>query len=108
MQDVLFRKNKFSSFVCFWFGTYYALFLECFDLQVLPEIPYSEYWVLAKIWAWNSLHKICNKCFIHHCQGRNEDSSLCVKLFDFFPNWILIYLTSNLSHFVLNSVETLT
>ena len=32
---------------------------------------------------------------------------LCVKLFDFFPGWILICLTWNLSHFVPNSVEIL-
>ena len=33
---------------------------------------------------------------------------LCLKLFDFFPTWILIRLTWNLSRFVPNSVETLT
>ena len=33
---------------------------------------------------------------------------LCVKLFDFFPSWILIRLTWNLSRFVPNSVEILT
>ena len=33
---------------------------------------------------------------------------LCVKLFDFFPGWILIRLTWNLSRFVANSVEILT
>jgi len=33
---------------------------------------------------------------------------LCVKLLDFFRGWILIRLTWNLSHFVPNSVETLT
>ena len=33
---------------------------------------------------------------------------LCVKLFDFFPVWILIRLTRNLSRFVPNSVEILT
>ena len=32
----------------------------------------------------------------------------CVKLFDFFPGWILIRLTWNLSRFVPNSVEILT
>jgi len=31
---------------------------------------------------------------------------LCLKLFDFFPKWILIRLTWNLSRFVPNSVET--
>jgi len=31
----------------------------------------------------------------------------CVKLFDFFPGWILIRLTWNLSRFVPNSVEIL-
>jgi len=33
---------------------------------------------------------------------------LCVKLFDFFPVWLLIRLTYNLSSFVPNSVEILT
>jgi len=33
---------------------------------------------------------------------------LSLKLFDFFPRWILIRLTWNLSHVVSNSVETLT
>jgi len=33
---------------------------------------------------------------------------LCLKLFDFFPRWILIPLTWNLSHFVPYSVEILT
>jgi len=33
---------------------------------------------------------------------------LCVKLFDFFPRWILIRLTWNLLRFVPNSVEILT
>jgi len=33
---------------------------------------------------------------------------LCLKLFDFFPRWILIHLTLNLSRFVPNSVEILT
>jgi len=33
---------------------------------------------------------------------------LCLKLFDFFPSWILIRLTWNLSRFVPNSVKTLT
>jgi len=33
---------------------------------------------------------------------------LCVKLFDFFPRWILIHLTWNLSRFVQNTVEIFT
>jgi len=33
---------------------------------------------------------------------------LCAKLFDFFPRWILIHFTWNLSRFVPNSVEILT
>jgi len=33
---------------------------------------------------------------------------LCLKLFDFFPRWILIRLTWNLSRFVPNSVKILT
>jgi len=32
----------------------------------------------------------------------------CVKLFDFFPGWILICLTWNQSRFIPNSVKTLT
>jgi len=33
---------------------------------------------------------------------------LCMKLLDFFPRWILIRLTSNLSRFVPNSIKILT
>jgi len=62
---------------------------------------------LAEIWAPDSSHKIRNKFFIHQCPGWKE-VRLCVKLFDFFPGWILIRLTWNLSRFVPNSVKILT
>ena len=39
--------------------------------------------------------------------GWKKSLSLCVKLFNFFPDWILIRLTWNLSRFVSNSLETL-
>ena len=44
--------------------------------------------------------------FITASDGRKV--GLCVKLFDFFPRWILIRLTWKLSRFVPNSVEILT
>ena len=108
------RRKKARTF-CFWktsfvhsqSGTYYALLLEYFGLKFFPDIHYCVYWVLAEIWAPNSSHGICNKLFIHHCQARKEGSFVSETVW-FFPRWILIRLTWNLSCFVPNSVETLT
>ena len=61
-------------------------------MKFLPYIRHCVYWVLAKIWDPNSSHKICNKCFIHHCQGWKEDSFVCETVF--FPRWILIRFVS--------------
>ena len=88
-------------------GTYYVLLLGYLDLKFIPDICHYVYWVLAEIWAPNSSHKICNKFFIHHCQSLKECSFLCETVW-FFPRWILIRLTWNLSRFVPNSVEILT
>ena len=61
---------------------------------------------MAEIWATNSSNKICNKCFIHHCQGLKVSSFWCETVW-FFHRWILIRFTWNLSRFVPNSVEIL-
>jgi len=100
-----FRK---TSFVHSRSGTYYALLLGCFGLKFLPDVRHYVYWVLVEIWGPDSSHKIGNKFFIDHCQGRKEGSFVCVKLFDFFRGRILVCLTWNLSRFVPNSVEILT
>jgi len=60
-----------------WYETYYALLLEYFGIKFLPHIRHCVYWVLTKIWAPNSSHRICNKFFIHHCQRRKEGSFVC-------------------------------
>ena len=99
-----FRK---TSFVHSRSGTYYFLLLGCFGLKSLPDVHHCVYWVLAEIWAPDSFHKIDNKIFIDHCQGWKEGSFVCETVW-FFPRWILIRLTWNLSHFVPNSVEILT
>jgi len=62
---------------------------------------------LAEIWAQNlSTRFAINFWFITAGVGRKV--GLCVKLFEFFPRWILIRLTWNLSRFIPNSVEILT
>ena len=99
-----FRK---TSFVHSRSGTYYALLPGYSSLKFLPDIVRCVYWVLADIWDPNSSHRICNKFFIRHCQARKEGSFVSETV-DFFPRWILIRLTWNLSCFVPNSVETLT
>ena len=99
-----FRK---TSFVHSQSGTYYSLLLGYFGLKFLSDICHCGHWVLSEIWALTSSHKICNRFFIHHCQGW-KNVRLCVKLFDFFPRIILIRLTWNLPCFVPNSVEILT
>ena len=99
-----FRK---TSFVHSRSGTYYALLLGYFGPKYLPDIRHCVYWVLAEIWA--QIHPrgfAINFLFITARAERMV--CLCVKLFDFFPRWILIRLTWNLSDFVTNSVEILT
>jgi len=99
-----FRK---TSFVQSRTGTYYALLLRYFCLDCLPDIGHCVYWILAKIWDPNLSHTICNN-FLSVTARPERKVRLCLKLFDFFPRWILIRLTWNLSRFVPNSVETLT
>jgi len=66
-----------TSFVHFRSGTYYALLFGYFGLKFLPDIRHYVYWVSTEIWGPNSSHIICNKFFIHHCQGRKESSFVC-------------------------------
>ena len=101
-----FRENKYSSFVCYWSESYYALFLGCFDLKCLPDIPYCVYWVVAEIWASNSLHEIFNEYFIHHCHNWKEGSILCETIWS-FSNWIHVNFCWNLPRFVPNSIQIL-
>ena len=53
------------------------------------------------------VHNIFNK-FLFITARVEKKVRLCVKLFDFFPRWILIRLTWNLWRFVPNSVQILT
>ena len=63
----VFEKNTFVNSRS---GNYYNLFLWYFRLKFLPDIcHHCVYWVLAEISAPNSSHTICNKFFIHYCQG---------------------------------------
>ena len=100
------KKNKFSSFVCSRSGIYYALFLGCFDLKFLRDIPYCVYWVVAEIWASNSFPKIWNQYFIRHCHDWKESSYLC-EIVVSFSNWILVRFSWNLLRFIPNSVGIL-
>ena len=52
-------------------------------LKFLPDIPHCVYGVLAKIWAPDSSHKIGDKFFIHHCQGRKDESFVCETVWFF-------------------------
>ena len=65
----------------------------------------TEFWVILEPQIRPTGFAI-NILFITATAGRKV--RLCVKLFDFFPRWILICLTWNLSRFVPNSVEILT
>jgi len=103
-QDILFSE---TGFVHSRSGSHYVLFLGSFGLKILSDIRHCVYWILAEILVPDTSHKIFNKFFIHHCQGWKQGSFVW-KLFDFFPRWILILLTWNLSRFVPNSVQILT
>ena len=104
---VLKKKTSFPGLFCSRSGIYYALFLCCFDLIILPKILYCVYWVVVEIWVSNSFHKICNKFFIRWCQGWKECLFLCEVVW-FFYNLIPICLSWNLSHFVPNYVGIVT
>ena len=74
IQDVLFSENQFCS-ISFW------------DLlRLTPSVFWSEIFTrrsplcllsLAEVWGPDSSHKIGNKFFIDHCQGRREGSYVC-------------------------------
>ena len=66
--------------------TYFALLPEYSALKYLPDVRHCVYWVLAKIWAPDSSHKIGNKFFIHHCHGRKEGFFVCET--DWFFSWV--------------------
>ena len=105
-QDVLFSENRFCSLLVwdllcltpwvFWseiFTIHSSLCLLSFGWDLSPRLVPQD---SQQISYW-SLH------------GHKERKvRLCVKLFDFFPGWILIRLTRNLSRFVPNSVDILT
>ena len=58
----------------------------------------------ASVLCWKNSHK----CFHILFASGERKARLSVKQFDFFPRWILIRLTWNLSRFVPNLVEILT
>jgi len=66
-------------------GTYYALFLGCFGMKLLPEVLHCVYWVLAEISVPDSSHKICNNFFVPHYQDWKEGS--CVWETVWFFSW---------------------
>jgi len=82
-QDVLFLENQFWQSRS---GTYHALLLGCFGLEIFPDVRHCVYWVFAEIWASDSSHKIGNKFFIDHCQGRKEGSFVCEIVW--FFSWV--------------------
>jgi len=88
-------------------GTYCALLLGYFGLKFLPDIRHCVYWVLAEIWAQTRPTRSAINFLLITARAERKVRP-CVKLFDFFPGWILIRLTWNLSRFVPNSVEILT
>ena len=59
-------------------SNYYQTFLT-----VSIDIPNCVYWGLAKIWVPILNHRIWNKFFIHHCQGRKEGSFVCETVWFF-------------------------
>ena len=85
-----FRKKKFSSFVRSQNGTHYALFLGCFDLKLLPDIPYPELWLRFEPQIFPTRFAI-NFFFI--VVRAKSKIRLCVKLFGFISNLILICLS---------------
>jgi len=64
-------------------GTYYVFVHGFFSLKFLPDVRHCVYWVLAKIWARASSHKIDNKFFIDHCQRWKEGSFVCETVWFF-------------------------
>jgi len=55
-----------------------------FGLKFLPDVRHCVNRVMAEIWAQDSSHKIGNKFFIHHWQGRKEGSFVCETVCFFF------------------------
>jgi len=82
-RTLCFRK---TSFVHSRSGSYYALLPGYSGLKFLPDVRHCVYWVLAEIWAPDSSHKMCNKFFIHHCQGWKEGSFVCETVW--FFSWV--------------------
>jgi len=73
---------------------YQTLVIVCIEfwLRSEPQIRPTGFIIIIKNHQHQAERKVC----------------LCVKLFYFFPRWVLIRLTWNLSRFVSNSVEILT
>ena len=78
-----------------------------FGLKILPDIHHLciEFWLRFEPQIRPTRFSI-NFLFIIARVERKV--RLCVKLFDFFPRWILIRLSWNLSRFLPNSVQILT
>jgi len=78
-----------TSFVHSRSGTYHALLLGYFGMKFLPNVRHPVCWVLVEIWVPLSSQKICNKFFIHHCQGWKEGSFVCETVW--FFSWVNTY-----------------
>ena len=88
-------------------GTYYALLIGYFGLK------FYQTFVIVSIEFWRRFQPQINPTrftvnFLFITTRTDGKVRLCVKVFYFFPRWILICLTWNLSPFVPNSVEILT
>jgi len=68
--------------------------LGIFGLKFLPDVRHCVYCVLTEIWAPDSSHETVNK-FLFISARAERKVHLCVKLFHFFREWILIRLTWN-------------
>ena len=102
------RRRKVRTF-CFWktsfvqsrSGTYYALLLGYFGMKFLPNIVImsTEFWLRFEPLIFPTGFAIN---FLSITVRTKRKVHMCLKLFDFFPRWILI------SRFYSNSIETLT
>ncbi len=84
----LFMPYSLGVLIWYFYQTFVIMYNE-FWLRFKPQIPPTRF-------AINFLFIIAKA---------ERKVRLCVKLFEFFPRWILIRLTWNLSRFVPNSIE---
>jgi len=104
-QDILFSENRFCSTLGLGLTTPYSLGLLVWKFYQTFVIVCIEFWLRFEP-EIRPTRFLTNFLFITARVERKV--RLCVKLFDFFPSWILIRLTWNLWRFVPNSVQILT